>query len=55
MTPSPVDVVRRAVDALNLGDVEGYMAALAPTCRRWVIGFDAPLSGRVRSTRLATA
>jgi hypothetical protein len=38
-----VDAVRSAVDALNLGDVDGYLACFDSTCRRWIAGFSDPL------------
>jgi predicted ester cyclase len=37
-----VRTVRAAVDALNGGDVEGYLAAFSPSCLRWVSGTDTP-------------
>lgn len=36
--------VRRAVAALNDGDVEGYLSAFAPDCLRWVEGLDVGLT-----------
>jgi predicted ester cyclase len=38
-----VDVVRSAVDALNVGDVDGYLARFDSACQRWVAGFSEPL------------
>lgn len=35
-----VDAVRRAVDALNRGDVDTYAAAFHPSCARWMSGSD---------------
>ena len=32
------ELVRRAVEALNRGDVDGYLSAFAPDCLRWVGG-----------------
>jgi predicted ester cyclase len=40
MADSPVDVVRSALVALNAGDIDGYLAGLAPTCERHVAGID---------------
>jgi hypothetical protein len=40
----PVEVIRSAVSALNGGDIDGYLGFFDPGCRRWVIGFDEPLS-----------
>ncbi|HEX7095127.1 MAG TPA: ester cyclase [Acidimicrobiales bacterium] len=37
---SHVDAVRRAVDALNRGDVDTYGAAFHPSCMRWSSGSD---------------
>ena len=36
--------IRSAVDAFNLGDLDGYLSHFAPSCRRWVAGFEDPLS-----------
>ena len=36
--------IRPAVDAFNLGDLDGYLCHFAPPCRRWVAGFENPLS-----------
>jgi len=33
-----VNLVRRAVAALNAGDIEGYLSGFAPDCLRWVGG-----------------
>lgn len=38
-----VDLVRSAVDALNVGDVDGYLACFDLTCQRWVAGLAEPL------------
>ena len=38
-----VDAVRRAVAALNHGDVDTYAAAFAPSCARWMSGADEPV------------
>ena len=32
-----------AVDAFNRGDLDGYLGYFAPSCRRWVAGFEHPL------------
>ena len=37
-------MVRRAVAALNGGDVEGYLDAFAPECLRWVGGLGLALT-----------
>jgi predicted ester cyclase len=37
------DLIRRAVAALNAGDVDGYFAGFAPDSVRWATGLDAPL------------
>jgi predicted ester cyclase len=37
-------LVRRAVAALNSGDIEGYLSAFTLDCLRWVSGLDAPLT-----------
>jgi predicted ester cyclase len=39
-------IIRSAVAAMNAGDVDGYLEHFAPTCQRWVAGFDTPLSLR---------
>jgi predicted ester cyclase len=44
MSESAVAVVRSAVAALNLGDIDGYLAHMDPACERWLIGVDQPLS-----------
>jgi predicted ester cyclase len=36
--------IRAAVDAFNQGDIDGYLGHFAASCRRWVAGFDQPLS-----------
>lgn len=36
--------IRSAVDAFNLGNLDGYLDHFSPSCRRWVAGFDNPLS-----------
>jgi predicted ester cyclase len=41
---SSAAAVRSAVAAMNAGDVGGYIKHFAPTCVRWVAGFDQPLS-----------
>jgi hypothetical protein len=38
-----VDSVRSAVAALNDGDIDGYLGYFAPSCQRWVAGFEQPL------------
>lgn len=39
MSDNPeVNLVRRAVAALNAGDIEGYLSGFAPDCLRWVGG-----------------
>lgn len=38
------DLIRRAVAALNAGDVEGYLAGFSPDAPRWVSGLDTPLT-----------
>jgi predicted ester cyclase len=39
LTDNPeVNLVRRAVAALNAGDIEGYLSGFAPDCLRWVGG-----------------
>ena len=35
--------MRSAVDALNVGDVDGYLACFDSACQRWVPGFSEPL------------
>jgi predicted ester cyclase len=39
-----VDLVRRAVAALNAGDIEGYLSGFAPDCLRWVGGLGVALT-----------
>jgi hypothetical protein len=39
-----VAVVRAAAEALNDGDVDGYLRHFGPSCRRWVDGFAQPLT-----------
>jgi predicted ester cyclase len=41
---SCTDAVRAAVAALNSGDIDGYLKAFHPLCRRWIVGFEQPLS-----------
>jgi predicted ester cyclase len=41
---SSADAIRSAVTAVNAGDVDGYITHFAPTCERWVSGFDQPVS-----------
>ena len=36
--------IRAAVAAMNAGDVAGYLRSFAPSCERWVAGFEQPLS-----------
>jgi predicted ester cyclase len=36
-------LIRSAVLALNAGDVAGYLRYFAPSCKRWICGFDEPL------------
>jgi predicted ester cyclase len=36
--------IRSAVDAFNVGDLDGYLGHFVPSCRRWVAGFEKPLS-----------
>lgn len=38
-----VDAVRSAVAALNVGDIDGYLACFDPACQRWVAGLAEPL------------
>jgi predicted ester cyclase len=38
------DMIRSAVAAFNAGDVSNYLAYFAPSCQRWIAGFDQPLS-----------
>jgi hypothetical protein len=38
------NVVRRAVAALNSGDIEGYLSGFALDCLRWVGGLDVALT-----------
>jgi predicted ester cyclase len=37
-------LIRRAVAALNDGDIEGYLSGFAPDCLRWVSGLGVPLT-----------
>src|SRR5260370_9179985 len=37
-------LVRRAVAALNDGDIEAYLSGFALDCLRWVSGLDVPLT-----------
>lgn len=39
-----VDLVRRAVSALNAGDIEGYLSGFALDCLRWVGGLGLALT-----------
>jgi hypothetical protein len=39
-----VDAVRLAVAALNGGDVDRYLGYFEPSCKRWVAGFEQPLT-----------
>ena len=36
--------IRSAVDTFNLRDLDGYLSHFAHSCRRWVAGFENPLS-----------
>jgi predicted ester cyclase len=38
------DLIRRAVAALNAGDVEGYLAGFSPDSPRWASGLATPLT-----------
>jgi predicted ester cyclase len=38
------DALRDAVAALNDGDIDGYLRSFHPSCRRWVVGLEQPLS-----------
>jgi predicted ester cyclase len=37
-------LVRRAVEALNRGDADGYLSGFAPDCLRWVDGLGVALT-----------
>jgi predicted ester cyclase len=37
-------MIRSAVAAMNLGDVEGYLKNFSSSCVRWVAGFEQPIS-----------
>jgi hypothetical protein len=39
-----VDAVRLAVAVLNGGDVDRYLGYFEPSCKRWVAGFEQPLT-----------
>jgi hypothetical protein len=39
-----VDAVRMAVEAVNNGDIDGYLGCFDPSCKRWVAGFVQPLT-----------
>jgi predicted ester cyclase len=39
-----VNLVRRAVSALNRGDIGGYLSGFAPDCLRWVGGLGVALT-----------
>jgi predicted ester cyclase len=39
-----VAVIRSAVAALNLGDIDGYLGYVDPACLRWPVGSAQPLS-----------
>jgi predicted ester cyclase len=39
-----VNLVRRAVAALNAGDIESYLSGFAPDCLRWVGGLGLALT-----------
>jgi predicted ester cyclase len=43
MSGSYVEVIRAAVDRLNAGDVEGYLANFAPDCPHWIAGVADPI------------
>jgi predicted ester cyclase len=43
-TGGQVDAIRAAVVALNSGDIDGYFRYFDPSCKRWVAGFEQPLS-----------
>jgi predicted ester cyclase len=38
------DLIRRAVAALNAGDIDGYLDGFSPDCLRWVSGLVAPMT-----------
>jgi SnoaL-like polyketide cyclase len=40
----PVDAIRIAAQALNDGDLDGYLRHFDPACERWAVGFEQPLS-----------
>jgi predicted ester cyclase len=40
---TPAETIRAAVAALNAGDVDSYLNHFAPSCQRWIAGFDQPL------------
>jgi hypothetical protein len=40
----PVDAIRTAVQALNEADLDRYLGHFDPTCERWAVGFDQPLT-----------
>jgi predicted ester cyclase len=39
-----IQLVRRSVEALNRGDIEGYLSGFAPDCLRWVGGLGLSLT-----------
>jgi steroid delta-isomerase-like uncharacterized protein len=39
-----VEAVRSAVAAFNDGNVDGYLSYIDPSCERWIMGLDQPLS-----------
>jgi predicted ester cyclase len=44
VSDSEASLVRRAVAALNDGDIEGYLSGFAPDCLRWVGGLGLALT-----------
>jgi predicted ester cyclase len=43
-TAQPVAAIRRAVQALNDGDLDGYLRHFDASCHRWIVGYEQPLS-----------
>jgi predicted ester cyclase len=43
MSSSYVEVIRAAVDRLNAGDVDGYLANFASDCPHWIAGSADPM------------
>jgi predicted ester cyclase len=37
-------MIRSAVNAVNSGDVKGYLKSFSSSCVRWIAGFDQPMS-----------